>query len=309
MKKRLAILFDISFFLFYTFFMQNFPKGFFVFGHEIRFYGIISALGYLLGVLVACKNAKKRGLKTDDILTMACYVIPFCIIGARLCYVFTYIERFHSFVDVIAIWNGGLIFYGGLIGGALALVVYCLIHKKNFLALADVLVPALAIGQALGRWGNFFNQEAYGYAVTDPAWQWFPFAVYIEDCHMSGCTCAGYGWHHATFFYESVLNVLIFAVLMILLHCTQIKQNGVLAGLYLVMYGIVRFFIEGMRTDSVPLGNARFSQVLSLIFLGCGLGLLLFFAIKNKFFQKAYKKLFRKQDVVDRMIEIIKKDF
>ncbi len=292
--------------------MQNMalsiPEGFYLFGHEIRFYGIISALGYLLGVLVACKNAKKRGLKTEDILTMACYVIPFCIIGARLCYVFTYIERFHSFLDAIAIWNGGLIFYGGLIGGASALLLYCLIHKKSFLALADVLVPALAIGQALGRWGNFFNQEAYGYPVTDPAWQWFPFAVYIDHCSMTECTCSGSGWHHATFFYESLLNVVIFTILMLLLHLSKIKQNGTLAALYLVMYGIVRYFIEGMRTDSVPLGTARFSQVLSLLFIACGLALLIFFAIKNKVFQKIYHK-FRKKDTVDKMIDIIKQDF
>ena len=289
--------------------LLSLPKGFYVFGHEIRYYGIISALGYLLGVIVACINAKKRGMKKEDILTLACYVIPLCIIGARLCYVFTYIERFHTFLDVISIWNGGLIFYGGLIGGVLALLLFCLIHKKNFFALADVLVPALAIGQALGRWGNFFNQEAYGYPVTNPSWQWFPFAVYIDSCSMADCPCAGSGWHHATFFYESLLNILIFTVLMLLLFRAKIKQNGVLAALYLVLYGIVRYFVEGMRTDSVPLGTARFSQVLSLIFVGFGALLLLFFAIKNKTFEKIHKKLFHKNDAVEKMLDIIKEDF
>ncbi len=284
------------------------PKGFDVFGHEIRFYGIISALGYLLGVIIAIVNAKKRGFKTEDILTLACYVIPCCIIGARLCYVLTYLDHFSSFWDAIAIWNGGLIFYGGLIGGVLALLLYCLIHKKSFFALADVLVPALAIGQALGRWGNFFNQEAYGYPITDPTWQWFPFGVYIDNCSMAGCPCDGSGWHHATFFYESLLNILIFTTLMLLLHRGKIKQNGVIGGLYLVLYGIVRFFVEGMRTDSVPLGNARFSQVLSIIFICCGVLLLAYFAIKNKFFQKLFHK-WHKKDNLKQILNIIKKDF
>lgn len=257
--------------------MLSIPSGFTMFGLKINFYGIISALSYLLGVVITCCLSKKRGLKTEDIITLACYVIPMAVIGARIYYVLFRLDYYTNFVDVFKIWEGGLGFYGGLIGGALAVVIYCAIHKKNFLAIADIVAPALIFAQGLGRWGNFFNQEAYGYLVTNPNLQWFPFAVYIEKLGE---------WHLATFFYESLWNLITFAVLMVLINKVKFKRNGMVAAFYFILYGIGRMFIEGLRTDSLYLGPIRISQLLSVLFVIMGISYVLFNAIKNKKSQK-----------------------
>ncbi len=267
------------------------PNGFTIFGQKIYFYGITSALSYLLGVLLTIQFAKKRGFKTENIVTLACYVIPLAIIGARIYYVLFSLDHYKNFVDIFKIWEGGLAFYGGLIGGALGVVLYCVIHKKNFLALADAITPALLASQALGRWGNFFNQEAYGNLITDPAWQWFPFAVYIEKNNLNE-------WHQATFFYESLWNFLSFIALTLMLYKINFKENGIIAASYLIFYGIGRAIIEGLRTDSLYLGTVRISQLLSGVFIVCGIGLILFLVLKNR----------KKKDVTEKIIEIIKSD-
>lgn len=269
--------------------LLSIPNGFYLFGLKINFYGIISALSYLLGVLLTIKFAKKRGFKTEDIITLACYVIPLAIIGARLYYVLFRLEIYTNFWDIFKIWEGGLGFYGGLIGGAVGVVLYCFFHKKNFLALADIIAPSLIISQALGRWGNFFNQEAFGYEVTNPAWQWFPFAVYIDNLKE---------WHLATFFYESLWNFMTFIFLRTILYKVEFKQNGMVAAYYFILYGIGRSFIEGLRTDSLYLGSIRISQLLSIIFVIGGLAYILYFTWKNR----------RKNDTVDKILDIIKKD-
>lgn len=266
------------------------PSSFDLFGLSINIYGITSALSYLLGIIITCLNAKKRGFKTDDIVTLACYVIPFAIIGARLYYVLFRLEYYTNFWDIFKIWEGGLGFYGGLIGGALAVVLYCKIHKKNFWGLIDTIAPALICAQALGRWGNFFNQEAYGNLVTNPSWQWFPFAVYIEKIGE---------WHLATFFYESLWNLISFAILMILLYKDKFKQNGMIAACYLILYGIGRMFIEGLRTDSLYLGSIRISQLLSVVFVIVGISCVLHYSIKHK----------HKKDSFEKIMDVLNKKF
>lgn len=278
--------------------LLSIPSGFDLFGLHINIYGIISALSYLLGVVITCLVAKKRGFKFEDIITLACYVIPLAIIGARLYYVLFRLEYYTNFWDIFKIWEGGLGFYGGLIGGAIAVMLYCLIHKKNFLALIDIIAPAMICAQALGRWGNFFNQEAYGFYITNPNLQWFPFGVYIDNCTQPDCSCSGSGWHLATFFYESLWNALTFVFLMILLYKVKFKQYGMIASYYLVLYGIGRMFIEGLRTDSLYLGSIRISQLLSIIFVILGIGYILYYAVKNK----------KKKDNFDKIMEILKSD-
>ena len=259
------------------------PSGFDLFGLHINFYGITSALSYLMGIVITCLIAKKRGFKTEDIITLACYVVPMAIIGARLYYVLFRLEYYTNFWDIFKIWEGGLAFYGGLIGGAIAVLIYCAIHKKNFFALLDIIAPSLIFGQALGRWGNFFNQEAYGFYVDNPNLQWFPFSVFIDDCNQPDCACGGAGgWHLATFFYESMWNLITFAILMLLLYKFKFKQNGMVAACYLILYGIGRMFIEGLRTDSLYLGSIRISQLLSVIFVVLGVCWVLYYTMKNR---------------------------
>lgn len=255
-------------------------KGFTIFGIEIAFYGLIIAIGMLIGIIVAVKNAKFRNITADDIYTVALYALPLAIIGARLYYVAFPPEGvvYNNFWEIINIKNGGLAIYGGVIGGAVGVVLFCLIHKKNFLNVADVAVVCLILGQAIGRWGNFTNQEAFGYQVLNPAWQWFPFAVYIEQTG---------SWHLATFFYESFCNFIIFAILMIAIR--KINTKGVITSLYFILYGIVRFFIEPLRMDSLYIEGTliRVSQLLSGVFVFCGIIALLFFTLYPKWKQKS----------------------
>ncbi len=276
-------------------------NGFYLFGLKINFYGIISAFSYLLGVILVMKFAKKRGFKAEDILLLAIYVIPLCVIGARIYYVLFRLDSYKNFWDIFKIWEGGLGFYGGLIGGGIGVLIYCLIHKKNFFALADIMMPALILCQGIGRWGNFFNQEAYGYPVTNPSMQWFPFAVFIDNCSMADCTCAGSGWHLATFFYEFLWNVIGFTLLLIMLYRINFKHNGVIAFSYLVIYGIGRAIFEGLRTDSLYIGSLRVSQLLSIIFVVVGASYLLFYAIKSYLNKKNASSF-------DKIMQVLRKD-
>ena len=246
--------------------------GFEIFGFPIKFYGIIIACAMLIAVFLVQYLAKKRGINPDDIIVLALIIIPFSILGARTYY--------YIFTDSsISFWNirgGGLAIYGGIIGGVIAILIFCA-FKRNFkliIKLFDIIVPALILGQAIGRWGNFFNQEAYGYLVTDPKWQWFPFAVKIE-------VVGGYEWHLATFFYESLWNLIGFALLLVVFAKT--KQLGTMTATYLVYYGIGRFWIEGLRTDSLYWGALRVSQWLSAILIVIGLSILVYnYIIKRK---------------------------
>lgn len=248
-----------------------YEKSFTFFGLNIAYYGLIIAIGMGIGVFIACKNAKFRGLKTDDLIVIACYALPLSIIGARLYFVLFSLDSFHSFVEVLQIWNGGMAIYGGVIGGAIGVALYCLIHKKNFLDVADVIVPSLILGQAIGRWGNFINQEAYGMAIQSESAKWFPIGVYIENCTQTGCTCGGAGWHMATFFYESIWNLATFAILMVLLRKEKLKYRGSLMCFYMIIYGAGRTWIEALRMDSLYIGKMRVSQFLSILMIAFGI--------------------------------------
>lgn len=249
--------------------------GFYIFGVHVAWYGVLIAFGMLVAVVLCSHLAKKRGLKADDIMLVALYALPLAIIGARVYYI-AFSGRSWTFLEAIQIWQGGMAIYGGVIGGALGVLIYCLIHKKNFLNFADVIAPGLILAQSIGRFGNFINQEAYGWAVSDPNLFGFPFSVYIEHCTEAGCECAGSGWHLATFFFESYLNLIGFAILLFILLYSK-KRGTVMAG-YFVWYGAVRAFVETFRTDALFIGNTtlRVSQLLSIILVFVGLVILFF---------------------------------
>ncbi len=251
--------------------------GFSIGSLEIKFYGLIMALSMLCGVLLACKLAKKKGIKSDDIFMLALIVLPCAVVGARLYYCFFY-EYNYSFWELFNIKQGGLALYGGVIGGVIGIIIFALIKKnwKMIFTLLDVLAPCLILGQALGRWGNFFNQEAYGNMITNPKWQWFPFGVWIEDKQ---------AWFQATFFYESLWNAIGVVILIFTYHKSQ--HTGTTTASYLVWYGIGRTWIEGLRSDSLYIGSSsiRVSQLLSMILVVVGIVILsvnLFKSIKAK---------------------------
>lgn len=251
--------------------LLNLVNSFKIFGIEIKFYGITMALAMLVGVILACKNAKLRGLNSDNIFLVALYILPISIIGARLFFVLGS-DMSYSFLEILQIWNGGMSIYGGIIGGAIGVLLYCLIHKKNFFDVADVACVSLIIGQAIGRWGNFFNQEVYGHVVTNPNWQWFPFAVLLDNGE----------WHYALFFYEFLINILIFIALMFIIK--KVKNKGIVTSVYLISYGLVRFILEPLREAeyNLMLFGVKLSSITSLIAFIVGVALFVFFLLKSK---------------------------
>ena len=270
-------------------------RGFYIFGFEVRFYGIIMALAMAIGVFVACKNAKYRGLTSENILLLACYLLPFAVIGARI---FSFVSEMHlysSFWEIFNLRTGGMSIYGGIIGGALAILLYCVIHKKNFFAVADIAVPSLILGQAIGRWGNFFNQEVYGFEVVNPSLQWFPFSVFIDSTQT---------WHLATFFYEFILNSLIFVALMLMLRKYKVKEKGVLMAVYLISYGLIRACLEPLRMNQyiLYLGGIRISLFTSVLCLVIGVAYLMYVSISR------YYKLKKSLENNSNIKELNKKD-
>ena len=249
-------------------------------GKAIYWYGILIALGVLAALAFCIKQKERYGIKEDDLMDGVLWGVPLAIVGARLYYVLFYLDRFKKedgsfdWAESVAIWDGGLAIYGGVIGGVLAGWIYSRVKKVSFGTLADLVAPGLAFGQAVGRWGNFLNQEAYGAAVTNPHLQFFPLSVYIE----------GSGWHYATFFYESLWCALICIFLLRAEKRGYFKRKGDTFLWYLFLYALERCLVEGLRTDSlyIPGTAMRVSQAVALLsFLG---GLLIFVINRKKHF-------------------------
>lgn len=222
---------------------------------QLPWYSVLVVGGMMLAVWLAGREEKRLGLPVDTAVDLALAAVPAGIIGARLYYVLMSWEQFAKRpVSVLYVWQGGLGIYGGVIGGVLAVYIYAQRKKLSFALLADMLAPGLLLAQAVGRWGNYFNMEAYGVQITDPRLQFFPLAVWIP---------ADEAWHAATFFYESVWNLCGFAALWMMRAGKQ--KKGSIFAWYLLIYGAGRFVIEQLRTDSLYIGQLRASQWLSLV--------------------------------------------
>lgn len=228
-------------------------------GFAISYYGIVIALGVALAVLLAMKREKRFNCPKDTVLDLALICVPAAIVCARLYYVIFQWDQFSG--DLLSIFNlrtGGMAIYGGLIGAVAAGFIYCRVKKLRFSAMADLAAPSIALGQAIGRWGNFFNQEAYGVEITAPALQFFPVGVFIE---------ANSAWHCATFFYESMWCLLIVAFIIFAGRKNFFRRSGDQMLWYMLLYGLERAIVEGLRTDSLYLGPLRVSQALSIILI------------------------------------------
>ena len=248
-------------------------------GLNIAWYGVIIASGLLLGIVLASMRARRRGWSSDLVLDFILLAVPLAIIGARAYYVAFEWEYFSANPGlIIAINQGGLAIYGAVIGGFLAAFIFSKAAKFPFLKLIDLVIPSLILGQAIGRWGNFVNQEAYGALITNPNLQFFPLAVYIRSLGE---------WHQATFFYESFCNSILL-VITLLLGRKGVK-DGTLLATYFIGYGLARAVIEGFRTDSLYLfANVRISQVLSAVLVLVGI-LLLVLIKKGRLKTKPYE--------------------
>ncbi|PAB58819.1 prolipoprotein diacylglyceryl transferase [Anaeromicrobium sediminis] len=222
------------------------PVAFYAFGIGIRWYGILIASGILLGTLVAIKRAKRVGINEENILDMLLFAVPAAIVGARVYYVIFNWEYYAGdFYKIINVRQGGLAIHGGVIGGALVAYIFCKSKNISFPKMADICAPSLILGQAIGRWGNFVNQEAYG-GPTD-----LPWGIVVDGVKV-----------HPTFLYESLWNFMVFGVL--LWYDKRKKFDGELFLFYLMLYSVARFFIEGLRTDSLMFAGMRVAQLISV---------------------------------------------
>ena len=246
-----------------------------IFGIDIAWYAVIITFGMIMAVLYCAYRAKRIGMTFDDVIDFALAAIPIGIIGARLYYILTKLESFPTFRDWLAIRDGGLAIYGGIIGGALAVLVVAKVKKIKFLAFADCTMPAIILAQAIGRWGNFCNGEAFGYA-TD---------IFCRMSLNNNLTYYETVMVHPCFLYESLWNIIGF--ILINLVYTKRKYDGQIFIAVCGWYGLGRAGIEGLRTDSLYLpeifgmADLRVSQVLAVaIFVLC-LGILIYHAIKK----------------------------
>ena len=245
---------------------------------KIYWYSITMFLGVLAGIIVAYIEIKRKKIDIDKFSNMAFYAILSGFVGARIYYVLFNLDYYLSSpIEILKIWNGGLAIHGGIIGAILAIYIYCRKNEFNFLEMLDICAPALIIGQIIGRWGNFFNSEAHGGIVT----RGFLESLHLPEFIINGMYIDG-NYYHPTFLYESLLNLICFIILMTLRRNKKIKI-GVITGIYLMWYGVVRFFIESLRTDSLMLGSLRMAQVISIVLFIIGLVLIILSRKKERY--------------------------
>ena len=243
----------------------NPPASFYIFGREIYFYGVIIALGFVLGILYCARRAPEFGISSDSVYDMMLWMIPLSILGARLYFVLFQAEYYFAHpAEILAVWEGGLAIYGGIIAGVLVAFLFCRVRHIAFLDMLDLMSIGVLIGQALGRWGNFFNREAFG-AETE------------VFCRMGLTAPDGTTvFVHPTFLYESLWNLLGLAFLIFFTKSGRRRYSGQVALMYFFWYGLGRSWIEGLRSDSLYLAHTgiRVSQLLSILIV-CVSGIIL----------------------------------
>ncbi|UKO95955.1 prolipoprotein diacylglyceryl transferase [Nostoc sp. UHCC 0870] len=235
----------------------------------IRWYGLLIASAVLIGVSLSQYLAKRRHVNPELLSDLSIWLVIAAIPAARIYYVlFEWSEYAQNPGRIIAIWQGGIAIHGAIIGGTLAALMFAKLKRVSFWQLADLIAPSLILGQAIGRWGNFFNSEAFGRPTN------LPWKLYIPP-ESRPPVLASYEYFHPTFLYESVWNLMVFALLITLffrgLSGKPRLRVGTLFMLYLVAYSLGRFWIEGLRTDSLMLGPLRIAQVVSLTGISLGL--------------------------------------
>ena len=224
----------------------------------IRWYGVLIALAVIVGTLLAQRLARRKGINPDLMPDLALWLVIGAIPMARLYYVvFTWSDRFQyqPITEIFAVWKGGIAIHGAILGGAIALFWFCCYHRLSFWGVGDVIMPSLILGQAIGRWGNFFNSEAFG-TPTDLPWK-----LYIPVEHRPA-EFAEFAYFHPTFLYESLWNLLVLIVLLLVEQ--KLPRRGTLVMVYLIGYSLGRLWIEGLRTDSLYFLGLRVAQVVSV---------------------------------------------
>ncbi len=254
------------------------PVMFSLFGFEVKWYSFLILIGIIIGVFLTLKEAKKFNITKDTVFDICFWAILFGILGARLYYVLFNVSYYkYNILEVFAIWNGGLAIHGGLIAAFITVYIYSKKKKLNVLQLFDIAVPAIILAQAIGRWGNFFNSEAHGFATTLTELQ----RLHIPEFIINGMKIGGV-YYLPTFYFESLWCLLGFFVLIIVRKFKYIKI-GQTSCLYLMWYSIGRFFIESFRTDSLMLGGFRVAQIVSIVLFLTGLIYFIYLSHKGKY--------------------------
>ena len=260
--------------------------GFLIFGLKVHYYGVIIMFGAVLAAFLAVREAKRRNLDGEIVWDMLPWLLIAGIIGARLWHIFTppasmLINGRNPYLihplDALKIWNGGLGIPGAVMGGALALYIYCRVKKTSFLTWLDIIAPGLALAQGIGRWGNFVNQEVYGLPSN------LPWAIYIDPAHrLPGYENVAY--YHPTFLYESLWNLLNMTLLLVLGRKFAEKlRDGDLFLIYLLFYSFGRFLLEFIRVDYSPVAGLNINQTLmAVVFVGSGVGLFVRHLLKRR---------------------------
>lgn len=247
---------------------------------SVRWYGFLIASAVIMGVFLSQYLASRRKVDPDLLSDVAVWLVVAAIPCARLYYVaFQWQEYAQNPGDILAIWKGGIAIHGAVLGGLVATLIFCRIKQISFWQITDLIAPSLILGQAIGRWGNFFNSEAFG-APTDLPWKLF---IPLERRPFG---FENFEYYHPTFLYESVWNIGVFALLIFLffrdLRGKPRLKVGTLFLTYLVTYSCGRFWIEGLRTDSLMLGPLRIAQVVSLVSIVLGIaGLVWLYGLKR----------------------------
>ncbi len=243
---------------------------------SIYWYSIFILIALIIGIYLVIKEGKKHNLKADMITDLAFFMIPIALVCARLYFVIFHWDYYSAnLIEIFYVWEGGLAIHGGIIGGLLYLLYFSKKHHIKPLLLTDIIVISLFLGQAIGRWGNFMNGEAFGPATT---------LEHLESLHLPSFIIDGMNinnvYHIPTFFYESIACFIVFIVLIFYRKRKQLKL-GELTSFYLIWYGIIRFFIEGLRTDSLMLGPIKMAQLVSIIMVIAGI-IMLIYSYKKK---------------------------
>ena len=231
---------------------------------SVKWYGIIMAVAIILAVSMAIFEGRKRQIESDDFIDLLLWAVPLGYVGARIYYVIFEWHYYSQHLDeIIAIWNGGIAIYGGLLAGLAVLLVFCYKRMLPPFLMLDIITPGVMAAQILGRWGNFINQEAHGGPTTLAFLQ----SLHLPDFIINQMKIGGV-YYQPTFLYESFFNLIGLLIILLLRHRKHLFKQGEIFMLYLAWYSVVRFFVEGMRTDSLYLwGSIRVSQMLSVILL------------------------------------------
>lgn len=269
--------------------LHDVPKSFSVFGFTIAFYGLIIGIGVMAGLLTVTRIAKKTGQNPDDYWDLAIWGILFGVVGARIYYVaFSWDDYKDNLLNIFKLRSGGLAIYGGVIAAYITLYVWCRIKKKSMALVGDTAMPGLILGQAIGRWGNFMNREVFGDYYNGL----FSMQIPVSDVRDPGDITEKIASHipaganyinvHPTFLYESVWNLFVFVLLLV--YRKHKKFDGELCLLYLGGYGVGRFIMEGIRTDTlfVPGTTVPVSQVLALVMVVAAIAIDIFVRIRLK---------------------------